>query len=545
MQFLKHYSLKYTPLSPVHIGADETYEPGNYVIDDESGALYGFDTHAAISGLGEVERKRLLTIVNGKPCDDMLTQIQAFFHQNKESLIGYASSPIATARGVADLYQKRIGKTAQHESRGRRVINKLEIERTFYNPVDNKPVFPGSSIKGAIRTALLDKINDHKKALPRERNQDFQARLFDGKFHTDPFRLISVSDAHWNCDESLPTRQVQFAVNRKREAVMKDGVLTKSQAEQSNLYQLLECVPALTRQMLQGSLQIQDVSQLRQDPRLPKPENQWDIKTIAKACNTFYYHLFQKELEKLKERNYLQQAWLDKIDDLLQQGLLQKMDKGEVFLLRIGRHSGAEGVTVDGARSIKIMQGRGNKPLYGESTPRTWWLAADEIANKTELLPFGWVLVEIDPTENNNSVQAGNNALADWYQQQLQKQTQLKEKIKQKQLLEAEKHEQEVLAEQQAQAKAEQEKQRFDNLNPLEQEIDQLFKKVPSSEHDTRLLQELNSNRWQGEEAKQVANKVKQLMQQADKWMPDFSGTNKKKIKLKQRSLQVQNYLEQ
>lgn len=545
MQFLKHYSLKYTPLSPIHIGADETYEPGNYVIDDESGALYSFDTHAAISGLGEVERKRLLTIVNGKPNDEMLTHIQAFFHKNKESLIGYANSPIYTASGVADLYQKRIGKTAQHESRGRRVINKLEIERTFYNPVDNKPVFPGSSIKGAIRTALLDQLNNHKRALPRERNQDFQARLFDGKFHTDPFRLISISDAHWDCDENLPTRQVQFAVNRKREAVMKDGVLTKSQAEQSNLYQLLECVPALASQMFQGSLQIQDVSQLRQDDRkLPKQDNQWDIKAIAKACNTFYYHLFQKELEKLKERNYLQQTWLDKIDSLLQQGLLKKMDKGEVFLLRIGRHSGAEGVTVEGARSIKIMQGRGNKPIW-ESTPRTWWLAANEITNKTELLPFGWVLVEIDPAENDNSVQAGHNALADWYQQQQQKQIQLKEKIKQKQTLEAEKQAQEVREEQQAQAKAAEAQQRFENLSPLEQEIEQLFKKVPTSEHDTRLLQELNSQCWQGEEAKQVANKVKQLMQQTGKWMPDFTGTNKKKLKLKQRSLQVQSYLEQ
>ena len=385
MQFLKHYTLKYTPLSPVHIGADETYEPGNYVIDDGSGALYSFDTQAAISGLGEAERKRLLSIVNGKPNDEMLTQIQAFFHGNRESLIGYANQPISTANGISSLYQKRIGKTAQHESRGRRVINKLEIERTFYNPVDNKPLFPGSSIKGAIRTALLDKINDTKKALPRERNQNFQARLFDGKFHTDPFRLISISDAHWDCDENFPTRKVQFAVNRKREPVMKDGILAKSQAEQSNLYQLLECVPALANQMLQGSMQIQDVSQLRQDDRkLPKQENQWDIKTIAKACNTFYYHLFQKELDKLKERNYLQQGWIDKIDRLLQQGLLKRMDKGEVFLLRLGRHSGAEGVTVDGARSIKIMQGRGNQSIW-ESTPRTWWLAANEIANNTEL----------------------------------------------------------------------------------------------------------------------------------------------------------------
>jgi len=59
------------------------------------------------------------------------------------------------------------------------------------------------------------------------------------------------------------------------------------------------------------------------------------------------------------------------------------------------------------------------------------------------------------------------------------------------------------------------------------------------------LLKELNSNRWQDEDAKQVAKKVKQRMQQAGKWMPDFAGSNKNKLKLKQRSLQVQAYLDQ
>ena len=48
--FLDHYTLRYTPLSPVHIGTDESYEPGNYVIDEDGGALYSFDSQAAIKG---------------------------------------------------------------------------------------------------------------------------------------------------------------------------------------------------------------------------------------------------------------------------------------------------------------------------------------------------------------------------------------------------------------------------------------------------------------------------------------------------------------
>ena len=77
--FLHHYTLKYTPLSPLHIGADESYEPGNYVIDEEAGALYSFDSQAALAGLSESDRQQLLSIVNGKPDNSMLTKVQAFF----------------------------------------------------------------------------------------------------------------------------------------------------------------------------------------------------------------------------------------------------------------------------------------------------------------------------------------------------------------------------------------------------------------------------------------------------------------------------------
>jgi len=547
MSFIKQHILKFTPLSPVHIGADETYEPGNYVIDDESGALYGFDNQAAINGLNESDTKHLLNIVNDKPNDEMLTKVQGFFHSHREKLIGVARSPVPTAKGIATLYQKRIGQTAQHESRNRRVINKLEIERTMYNPANNQPLFPGSSIKGAIRTALLDKENNGKKPYARIKNQKFQSDILQGSFHTDPFRLISISDAHWQSDHSLPTSQIQFAVNRKREPVMKDGVLIQSQAEKSNLYQLLECIPAIGGQLLQGTIQIQDVSQIKQDDnKLPKQVNQWDIKDIAQACNAFYYDLFQKELYQLKQRGYVQQGWLDKIEQLLAQGLFKRMDEGEVFLLRVGRHSGAEALTLNGVRSIKIMQGRGNKPAW-EDKPKTWWLAANEISEKTNMLPFGWVLVEIDPKNNESmlaEIQNNNTELAQWYQQQQQKQKELREKANARQALIIAKQQQEMLEQQQRAAQEAIEQQRIANLSPFEQDLEAFLKPIQQQEHDTRLLQALKDDRWQGEDAKKVAEMVKQLMQQANKWMTEFSGSNKKKIKLKERSLQVQSYLD-
>lgn len=544
--FIKHYILKYTPLSPVHIGADETYEPGNYVIDDEAEALFSFDTQAAVAGLEDRDKQQLLSIVNAKPDDEMLTRVQAFFDNQRDKLIPFARPAVPIATGVADLYRKRIGKTAQHEGRGRRVINKLEIERTFYNPVTGEPLFPGSSIKGAIRTALLDRENKGRKPKGIVKNQRFQADLFQGSFHSDPLRLISVDDAQWQGPEQLPACRVNFAVNRKREPVLKDGKLVRSQAETKGLYQLLECVANQGYQSLQGTMRIHEVGTIRQDDRkLPKKDLQWSIRDIAEACNGFYFPLFQRELEKINDRNYLAAEWLDKIQGLLQNGLLKQMANGEVFLLRLGRHSGAEGLTLNGARSIKIMQGK-NKPSW-EKEPKTWWLAAETIDDKNGMLPFGWVLVEIDPQVDKPyraDLQQGQTGLAEWSRRQSEKQTSLRQKIEERQAIIARKKEQEEWAERQAQELARREQQRLASLTPLERELEEFLQPIQVQDRDTRLLQELQSGRWKEQEAKQVAERVKQLMQEAGKWLPDFAGTNKKKLKLKERSLIVQSYLD-
>lgn len=546
--FLKHYTLKFTPLSPVHIGTDESYEPGNYVIDEEAGALYGFDSSAALAGLSAAERQQLLAIVNGKPDDAMLTSVQAFFHRHREKLLAFAHAPVPTATGIKSLYEKRIGKVAQHEGQGKRVINKLEIDRTFYNPVDGTPLLPGSSIKGAIRTALLDSLNDDKPLKERnERNQQLQQRLFgDGKFHTDPMRLVSIGDARWQGSTDRPACQIRFAVNRK--PVMKDGKPVLSQAEASNLYQLLECVVPKHYQSFTGSLTLLDTQSISQDDRkLPKQNLHWAIKDIAKACNAFYRHLFWQELHGMQEQGYLQADWQDNIQKILEGGLLKRLNDGDAFLLRLGRHSGAEALTLNGVRSIKIMKGRGEKPDYA-STPKTWWLAAEGISDKRNLLPFGWVLVEIDPKSPDVQMQQwleSNNAeLANWMQNQLDKQQVLKQQAELRRQQEQARKQAEREQAEQERLKAEAEQARLASLSPLDQEIETFLKPIQPQDHDTRLLQELEKGRWQEADAKIVAEKIKALMEQAGKWMPDFAGENKQKVKLKERSLKVMKYLQ-
>lgn len=437
MSFMRQHRLSITTLSPVHIGSNETYEPTNYIIDGD--ALYEFNAQQAIQALSQKERNDLLNIVNGKPDEQLLKQVQSFFHKHREALMAMSSHYLMAGKGVSSLYGSRIGKTAQHETGGKQVINKLEIERTAYNPQDRRPILPGSSIKGAIRTALLDAVNkgrDLPASLkdPRARdrsgikygaNKSLQKMLFKGEFDTDPMRLVSISDARWDAADDLPGSEIRFAVNRRKKITEKDGRLIQSMAEKQGLYQLLECVSPLRCRALESSLNLHTPGEVVQQQE-SLPAFQWSAQEIARACQSFYQPLLEKELQLVEKLGYADPDWVASV-----RSLLKKVDGENSFLLRLGRHGGAEAITLNGVRSIKIMKGRDERPAW-ESSAKTIWLAAPDTHATTGLTPFGWVLVEIDPGHEalfKKELEVYLHRLSDWHQTQQQKQSAQKEKM--------------------------------------------------------------------------------------------------------------------
>lgn len=413
------YRLHITPLSPVHIGTGESYEPTHYVIEDE--ALHEFDTGTAMAALLAQDRAELLKIASGKPNADMLKDLQRFFYEERrrKTLQACAINSIPVLPGIAELYDKRVGKTANREGDGKQVINRLEIDRAAYNPITRKPVLLGSSLKGAMRTALLDWKNqdqplrtvpDHRTGrMNKENNQALQQRLLDfkaGKFELDPLRLVQLADAYWQGEEGLPAGLVQLAVNRKKHPVKDEhGNLRESQAEKKNLYHILECVPGWHCRAFTGQLNLQNLGNLRDERRLPAADLRFDIENIARACHDFYEKRMDKENQILRDRGFLDSAWDKAVSDVLAK-TQAKFDAGQAFLLRVGRHSGAESVTLNGdnVRNIKILLDKdkvtGKQNYTYENKTRTLWLAANEIDQGTNLQPFGWLLVEVEPLEN-------------------------------------------------------------------------------------------------------------------------------------------------
>ena len=494
MKFLQEHQLKITTLAPVHIGCGEDYTPTDYVIDDKT--LFAFDSTAVNDALPENACNQLKSLVSGNRQDDVLKQIQRLFHEHRESLMTKANHYLPVASGVADHYERRIGQTAQREDDGKRVINQLHIERTFYNPTNQRPVIPGSSLKGAIRTALLDFINNNKELADKEKqflqqkqereqqraNQELQQRLFDfhpGKrheihtegFEKDPMRLIYLDDTHCARDDVIHS-EICFAVNRPRREPAQ-GQSHRTMAEDKSPYQLLETLPELSLRTYSSRLTIQKVSQLKQENRLPANKFCWTIEQIAQACNKFYLPLLKQEMKMIGQRSYVEPDWEQRMYKLLD-SIEPLFHTNKAMLLRVGRHSGAEAVTLNGVRHIKIIQG-GNKDAKYEPRPRTLWLAADVQDLRSGMVPFGWLLIEIDPPDKplvtlENLIEQADDLNQQWLEKQQRRIKTLQEELtRRKQQEEAKRQEQ--LAEWQAE---QEEQQRLASMTEEERAIEEL-----------------------------------------------------------------------
>lgn len=395
-RFFHTTRLALTPLTPIHIGCGEDFEPTNYVIDD--GVLFHFDP--ARVPLADSDRNALISAV-GKRGDEAIRELQRFFHTRKDAYAVAAHCVVGVAAGVSEQYARRIGSVAQHESGGRRVANQLEIERCAHHPHNGTPYIPGSSIKGAIRTAWLDQLNDGRSKLPDERSaQDIEKRLLNSRagFHADPFRLVRIGDA---AGPELQSRVV-FSTNHKKRLVHdRDGRVVLARGP-STRREVIE--PGQFR-ALSTELSLHALPGVRANDRVPgEAERISDFSTLALACNRYYLKRLDALLELLDARRFAAPDWIEHTRKLFSH-LRPRLQAGELMLLRVGRHSGAESVTLDGIRSIRIMTGRNQPPEWSPEGAKTVWLAAEREDDRSGMLPFGWLLAELADTPPDPSVE--------------------------------------------------------------------------------------------------------------------------------------------
>lgn len=408
--FLQRYCVTISTLSPVHIGCGEEFDPTNYVMDENG--LHYFDAPGLADLLTETDRAQLDKINTSKT---PLLAMQKFFAERKNTILPCKTFTRTVSSGIYEKYKNVIGKPANTETDGKEVINALAIARTAFNPYTAMPIFPGSSIKGAIRTAYLDSKNKSTAPIDTKKNKQLEKELLQGAFETDPLRLLKVGDATASATPSCLLPRVVFENNLKR-VTPKAGKPTR---------QLLclkrEVIPAYNGAAFTAELTLQNLQGITND-KTPPLAAELSATQLAKSCNLFYTKLFKKDYLRFAARGCLQQEWAQHAQQLLNV-LAPFIQNNAGMLLRIGRHSGSEGVTLNGLRSIKILKGPGKTPGY-EKEPTTDWLASEVEKSEVNLIPFGWVFLDLGYPELEAQRQALQHYLLECRTPALTKQAQ-------------------------------------------------------------------------------------------------------------------------
>lgn len=355
-------------ISPVHIGCDEVYEPTGFVIDESRKKLIAFDPLRFIKALSEDERKKFIELcMEGTIAS--IPRLYGFMCRKKIS-----GREVDIAHGLTANYQrvKSLAKS-KDESMIVQELNQFAISRTAFNPHTEKPYIPGSSIKGSLRTAYLNKLAKAKKIAGWRGNaKDLEIKLLDGSFETDPFRMVKVSDML--PIGNAPTKIV-YAVNKKK---------NKSKFEARGPFQILEVIQPGA--VFEGTVNIQ-----APDPQA-RVKNPITEESLLQSLKNFYGAAFDSEQKLMKDIGADQGVYIktkESFNNLLD---------SKAFIVRLGRHSGAEAVTIKDNRSIKIMQGRRNSPKYSDAATTIWLASENSNPSSNEgLQPFGWVVLSLEP----------------------------------------------------------------------------------------------------------------------------------------------------
>lgn len=172
-----------TPLTPLHIGAGEDIEAYEYVITDR---LYKFNLDAFIAALQPDEQEEFLRLV-----ETSIPRMRDFIRQHEDLAQQHAQFSAGVSSKAKQVYEARITK-----AEGDPTIN--PFIKSFH-----RPYIPGSSLKGALRTALLygamPKKNPARKADILEAEVFGYLRRGRGKqrpiIQDDPFRAFKIGDS--------------------------------------------------------------------------------------------------------------------------------------------------------------------------------------------------------------------------------------------------------------------------------------------------------------------------------------------------------------
>ncbi len=346
------------PLTPIHIGTGDRLSPDSYAVDLQTKELVCLDLPRILAQLTPPQRTELERAIDGGRLRDTQNILKRTW-----------STAQPSARPALERFRVKLGPISfSHlkdiESFPERTGDISALPR---NPFSGNVTLPGSSLKGALRTALLsfraspppdytalpdlDKISDSTEL------EQTVLQYRTSTLENDPFRLLHVSDAEW------PKSAVQIDMPDFRKLARGE---TKIQSHVERLLSRADESPERTE------VHICIRPPERSSSREPLV---WD--QVIAACHKFYINRLNEEY---KHFPFLQNAGA-----LWMRDLQNDLNAGAV-LIRLGRFCHFDSMSLDNLRRKPSRTGATGQQIGSTRT-------VCQIKPESPV-PFGWALLE-------------------------------------------------------------------------------------------------------------------------------------------------------
>lgn len=367
------YDLDIMPLSPIHVGSGATIEPLEYRLVDRGGGDYWlevFDLTALLGSLNDQQRDHYLRMLNRADYPTVRTWVR---HQARSEHVRFSVQIQESAWALLDRHADN------PESR-------CEIHLMTRDAATGRAYLPGSSVKGAIRTALVD------AAIPDASPQQLQRACGDrasrrssavfeaavlghdvmgrqgflrADLYRDPLRQVAIADAPLP-DDACYIDRIEIITHgdptgNATIAMRSDGILIFRDLTWS----MLDGETIIARSELRllnhlADARIMGRNRKGEDHALPRTIG---VDDICRTCNKFYLPRLQDELDAFAVDAVVAGDLLKSVKDL----------GAHECLVRFGRHSHFECVTVRPEYTEKPRRGVGGSRSYaGGILPLGW-----------------------------------------------------------------------------------------------------------------------------------------------------------------------------
>ncbi len=341
-------------LTPVHIGSGEFVGPHEYYIKDKK--LYKLNMSKFISSLTPEERKTFIDYI------DRNDQVQIRTYPKQKANSDTSVLIVEVSGNIQKEYEQKVKDTK----------NSLEIYLFPHEPAHKRPYLPGSSLKGALRTPIIQMFanankkqvenwlneNLHENLHRKDKNVEHEKKALGIDIREDVFRALKIPDIPLdsNCTKIVEC----FNYNPK-----KNKSTNSFDLRMQVTYSKISPIGHTKKYNFQFSFDEELI-----ENKKANFSKKFTLQDLGNQANDYYLKVFYWEIEEFfKEKS--KQVEFNPLTKL-------KLEENQ-FLIRLGRFGHVETKTLDEFRIPYNKKGWGNTRTLAENR-----------------YPMGWAIITIE-----------------------------------------------------------------------------------------------------------------------------------------------------